>query len=508
MQQLRPLDYWLHYKVMQATGVEQALGGEAQALAALKALAEDYERQARGAQADVPRMIPAAFTGEGMNSGLLGLGIASFGGLVSGGMVSGMVSDMSDDRLAELTRAGPVQLGGKDGGYAIAVAPDGSLSQDISFEGKVAEGLTGKVKVKTKMDACPDASGKVTVESDVDSTMQVAGKPGTGGYVRSHFVYERYLDDDAHLVDGPDGSSSNLRISLGGTENGRDQSLDLTTGWTRGGTELFTEHGHSGFSIFRMDEAQRAMKMVESAQLLQTLMAEVMLRGMKQAPWESGRCIRLDARSTPSKRSGAKPSTSFDVVAAPRVKADGSMPGGSVRATLDGGQSLARDGEKLAPDARYAYVAPSKKDQSASIAFEARSKRGVGRATLAFDTKEQQAYRIAGGQNDFVANTVACSLGRPFDIPSSAGMVMHMSGGEGGGSWTLSGHAAGVAWSGGGRYTVALDGGDGSGTLQATGTSTITSPMGRFSDSVAPVFSLTPVEQDCTADGAPAPAPQ
>ncbi|UWX04146.1 hypothetical protein H1235_01800 [Pseudoxanthomonas sp. NC8] len=98
--------------------------------------AEDYERQARGAQAQVPRMIPAAFTGEGMNSGLLGLGVASFGGLVSGSMVSGMVSDMSDDRLAELTHAGPVQLGGKDGGYAITVSADGSLSWTSVSKGR------------------------------------------------------------------------------------------------------------------------------------------------------------------------------------------------------------------------------------------------------------------------------------------------------------------------------------------------------------------------------------
>ena len=41
LQALRPLDYWLHYRLMQATGVEEALGGEAQAVAALKALADD-----------------------------------------------------------------------------------------------------------------------------------------------------------------------------------------------------------------------------------------------------------------------------------------------------------------------------------------------------------------------------------------------------------------------------------------------------------------------------------
>ena len=40
-------DYWLHYKLMQATGIEKELGGEAQAIEALKALGEAYERKLR-----------------------------------------------------------------------------------------------------------------------------------------------------------------------------------------------------------------------------------------------------------------------------------------------------------------------------------------------------------------------------------------------------------------------------------------------------------------------------
>ena len=147
-------------------------------------------------------------------------------------------------------------------------------------------------------------------------------------------------------------------------------------------------------------------------------------------------------------------------------------------------------------DARFDYANPAKKDQQATVSFEARSRRGVGRVTLDFDTRKG-AYRITGGQNDFRADTVVCSVTEPFDIPSTAGIVMHMSGGDGGGSYTLSGKAAGVAWSGGGRYTLALGNGGGSGSLKATGTATIASPMGSFSDSVAPTFTLTPAEKDC-----------
>ena len=46
-------------------------------------------------------------------------------------------------------------------------------------------GLNGKVKMKSKMAACPDADGKVTVDIEVDSQMSVSGKPGTGGSVHT-----------------------------------------------------------------------------------------------------------------------------------------------------------------------------------------------------------------------------------------------------------------------------------------------------------------------------------
>ena len=64
----------MHYKMMQATGIEEALGGEVQAVAALKAIGMSYERKLNSFKTEAPRMIPAAFTGEGMDAGFLGMG--------------------------------------------------------------------------------------------------------------------------------------------------------------------------------------------------------------------------------------------------------------------------------------------------------------------------------------------------------------------------------------------------------------------------------------------------
>ena len=62
--------------------------------------------------------------------------------------------------------------------------------------------------------------------------------------------------------------------------------------------------------------------------------------------------------------------------------------GGTVTATLNGGASLQPASGKVPADARYQYAGPAQKKEKATIDFEARSKRGVGKATLEFDTRQ------------------------------------------------------------------------------------------------------------------------
>lgn len=497
LRKIVPFDYLVHYRVMETTGMVEALGGEDRAVAALKALGEEYERKLRGAEADAARMIPAAFDGTGIDSGFVGMSVGAFGGLIAGGMVSSAVSRMSDAQLGELVREGPIQLGGKDGRFVMQFDESGAVDQTMEFDGKVSEGLTGKVKVKIHIDACPDPTGMLTVTMAVDSQMGVDGKPGVGGFVRSEFKLERFLDDDAHLIDDG-GSTAEMTMTAGGNQGDRSQSFEARMGYGRGATGAHEDYSNErGFSIFHMDEVRHAASLAEQSFLYQNLVAEVMLRGIGTGggPWESGRCVELKVASDPGKRKGIRPNTAFDIEAMPRARSDGAPTGGTVTATLDGGESLQPASGKVPADATYGYAGPAQKKEKASIAFEARSKRGVGRATLDFDTGGG-AYRIKGGQNDFFANVVVCPLAGPFDIKSTAGIVMHMSGGEDGGSWTMSGKAAGATWSGGGSYTLKL-GEDGSGWLEAQGTSTIGVPGGRFSDSVEPVFSVTPVDEAC-----------
>ena len=476
-------EFWAHYRLMQATGMEAALGGEEQAIAALAAVSSAFERSAIAAQSDAPRLIRASFDGNGLDAGVMGVGYGLFGGLLTGGM------------LGSLSREEAADLAGKELGFEHA---DGSAKiniteagLDTTLEHAVNEGgVSGRVKTRIHLDACPDPDGKLVVTIDTESQMSAGGK---GGLVKISYRRERWLDDDARLSDA---AAEDFEVEMSGAGTTGDKlSFAERRTVSRDGRESGGVSSQEGFDIFHLEDAKHTEQLRDNTRDLMRVVADAMLMGMGQdPPYESGRCIDLNVRSDPTKRAGARPNTAYTLFAEPRARLDGAPARGTVTATLDGTSALSPT-DKVKADARFDYANPDKKEQTATVAFESRSRRGVGRAALVFDTKKG-GYRVVGGQNDFKVNALVCSLGEPFHLKSSAGIVMHMSGGENGGSYTVSGQAAGVAWSGNGRYTLAIDGGEG-GRLNAQGITTITSPMGRFSDSVEPTFSLTPAAEAC-----------
>jgi hypothetical protein len=482
-------DYWLHYKLNQATGMEEALGGEAQAVRALKALGDAYERRIRGLEADVPRMIRTDFTGEGMASGFMGMGMGSFVGMLTGGLVS----SLSDQQIASMMEKGPIRWANEQGSFEMNVGDDGSVDQRTEFEVNES-GINGKVRIKTHMETCPDDNGRVTIDIEADSQMSVQGKPGTGGSIHTQMKYERYLDDDAHLIDGADGGAMNLRARMGGIENFQQQSYDVTLGYERGGAPFSEVHDAQGFSIFRPEEGQRVQELLKGTMMLQLLMAESALRGMQSGPpWEKGRCIDLKVTSSPAKRTGLQPSTSFDLEAAPRVKSDGRPAGGTVTATLTGGAQLQPDTGKVRADARYGYTAPEKQNETASIAFESRSKRGVGRATLDFDTKAASAYRIEGGADEFHGTGMACDLGQQFFVEGSGNTVRFEPSSPQGGRYSYSGTMSGFRVFGHGTYTVNYRD-DTAVSIRASGPGSVVTPAGTMTREGREEYNLTPVD--------------
>jgi len=176
-----------------------------------------------------------------------------------------------------------------------------------------------------------------------------------------------------------------------------------------------------------------------------------------QKAWQSGQCIDLQVRSDPAKRKGAKPNTAYTLYAEPRAKSDGAPAGGTVKATLSGGSRLNPTG-KVKADATFDYQNPTKKDERASIDFESRSKRGVGKATVEFDTKKRPSYRIdfaqcPGGGRESMR---ACDVSKPFTVTACGGMasITHIPSSDRAGTWTFKFSGAGGFADATGSYTL------------------------------------------------------
>jgi hypothetical protein len=415
-----PNDLWLHYKVMEASGMVDALGGEEKAVAALLALGKAYERRfQKFSQEDAPKLVPASFTGNGTDAAMAGLGMGAAAGMIGNGVLGSAASGMSDEQLRDFANKGPVKFGGRDGAAEVKLGEDGSVAQEMDFPVTGIDGLDGKVKVKTKMEACPDPQGKVTVDIEIESKVSVTGKPGTGGTIRAKNRYTRYLDDDAHLINGEGGSESENRIQISASGEGGDKFADVGGSFARNGTATSRNFGESGFSPFRPAEAKQAQAAIDGIGNFLNMMAEIMLRGIgKDAPWESGHCVKLDVRVNPEKRKGAKPNTQYLLFAEPKAKSDGMPTGGTVKATLKGASKLSPT-DKVKAVAKFDYTNPGEEEQSASIDFEARSKRGVGRATLEFDTKKG-GYQIALDNGESITT---CDITKPFSGRIGGGMI-------------------------------------------------------------------------------------
>lgn len=494
LRKLAPFDYYLHYKLMQATGMDVALGGEAAAISALRALGEAYERSLRGEDGNLPRLQPVKFTAEGMNSGLIGISFATVPMMSSGLGAAGNLGNWNEAQLQEAIAKGPMPLLGEGSPPGSPTVQYTQTDATITMDMEVKEGnLAGKMSMKFRMDTCPDASGKVTVDIEVASDMALAGNAGSGGKVTSRMHVERHVDDDARLIDSDNDYQSTGSMTLHGRGgSGGGSMLDLTL-HTIGDPTI---NDRSGIGLFDGAESARVVQLARGTQDIMSGLVHNMLTGLNgavgKAPWESGQCVRLDVTSSPTRRKGVKPGTRFQIEAKPRASADSLPTGGTVQATLSGGQQLEPSGGKIPADAKYTYAAPDKKDESASIALEARSRRGVGRATLEFDTKQKRAYHAAGGGGHFHGSGTICDLEEPFTLTGSGVTMTFTPSSAQGGSYAYQGNMSGFAVWGGTSYTVSAD--ENGGSMTGTGSGCVRTPMGTRCANGTEKYTLTPTD--------------
>lgn len=426
------LEYPAYRELMKTSGLDAALGSEAKADAALRELFAGYERKVRSLESDLPKMLPMAYGG-------IEIGYSGF----AASMITGMLQNQAAVELS--------QRGGKEG------QPSGNHSQSsndskvdvqwsqshtastIEFEGEFPGGMKGKLSTKVEVDTCPDASGKINVEFTSNSQLRSTTSAGTGGSIKVTAKLAKFLDDDAHLID--DRMDSEVHVEQSAFGNGTGSFVDLTQ-------TLSTTRGETGTKVNRRSQAatDASVQAAEGLAQMGMLAATMVLNDAKKA-WESGRCVDLKVTSSPGQRKGIKPNTAFDLEAKPRAKADGAPAGGTVTATLSGGEQLNPANTKVKADAKFSYAGPAKKKDRASIDFEARSKRGVGKATLEFST-EQDAYRLVGIGPCNITGDV-CDLAQPFTAKGCV-TVDHTPTSDRAGTMTYSGQGM----SGKGSYTI------------------------------------------------------
>jgi hypothetical protein len=473
------IEYPLTRGLMKAGGLDAALGGEANAEAALQALFALYEHKAHELAAGLPTLFDERSGGGGsFGSG----GSAGTGGVGASSTVSGIQNEMAEQAWERAQEEG--QSSGShtssDGSASVDWTENGYTST-TTVEGNLPEGLKGKVTTKVKSVACPDAQGKVEVEFESTSDLS-AGDGSAQTKVSSKLV--KHLDDDANLIDEDMDSDVHVEQTTGAGSH-----VDVTD-------TLSTSRGEVGSKV----NGRNRSASDEDVQLAQGLAkmgryaAWQALNAAKKA-WESGKCVKLEVRSDPAKRTGAKPNTAYTLFAEPRAKSDGAPTGGTVKATLSGEHMLNPRDKKVPADAKFDYQNPERKDQSAAIDFEARSKRGVGKASLDFDTRKS-GYRFVGGSGDPV-DQVVCDIDHSFVLNGKL-FGVELSGGKSGSyKFVRTPNIPGLSWKAQGSYDIVFPNGeDKPGTMTAHGDGTIHAGAQSRHTTGGETFTLTPVE-DC-----------
>ena len=401
--EITKLEYALTRRLMKAGGLDAALGGEAKADSALTALFVDYERKARALQTELPKAFAPANEGGGGGMG----GAEGWGGAAASSVLGGSQAETAArawengvDR-GETTGHAEANIGGDH----VSVDWTGdSATMTSEVEGNIPGGLKGKVKTTVSLKTCPDAEGKVVAEFESNSSV-AAGGASADSRVKSKVT--AFVDDDANLIDDKlDSQSSAQQSTSGGAHVDANDDLSTVTGAAGGKTNAMS--GGATETDGKMAQGMASMGRYAARQAILAA----------QKAWQSGKCVKLEVRSDPAKRKGAKPNTAYTLFAEPRAISDGQPTGGTVKATLNGGNRLNPTG-KVKADAKFDYANPEQKEQSATIDFVARSKRGVGKATLEFDTRKG-GYRIALDNGESITT---CDITKPFSGKIGAGMI-------------------------------------------------------------------------------------
>jgi len=289
------------------------------------------------------------------------------------------------------------------GESAVTRTNDGTVGTRELSEGIKIDASTDRVEVTTKhtftdkagvtttlvtrnvVTPCPKADGTFEASASIDTSSTI-NNGATGKRVTLDVTINGTVDDNADLV----GYDLTSRVQYADFVASRGGFVDLTIKLPQAGSPT-GEYTRGGGTV--------TSEIVENASALSTLMvvlAGTRLSATAKKGWESGRCVALQPTVSAGPK-GLQPSASVTINAAPRSKIDGTPTVGTVTALLSGGGAGVDPSSTPVPaDAEFTYQAPGEKDKTGQVALEARSRRGVAKATIDFDTAGSPTVRIAG----------------------------------------------------------------------------------------------------------------
>jgi hypothetical protein len=384
-----------------------------------------------------------------------------------------MIASLGAEAAANLVDGVHTGSGTTAEGIDITATKDtGTMSITVS---KTIDGVEVTIGTTVTVSPCPDASGLAKASGVMTAS---ASKGGVGHRFSYAADVEIQVGDDAEVAS----TSETFSAEQGDVSGAGEQYVAVSIG-ADGTAQVTQQRGDL--------PADYAQKAANGAQIMARLLAYRLVDAAEKT-WKSGRCVKLQP-TTSDGPGGVRPGASITITAAPRSAIDGAAVGGTVTATLtDGAASVDPSNTELPADATFTYVAPPEAEQTGTVSLEARSRRGVAKASVRFDTYPL-SFAAEGGGGDFRGTGVICDLREPFTISGTGLTLSFTPSDRSGGSYTISGNAGGASWSGGGKYRIRLNPAGNAGKLRVRGTNTITTPLGSFSDTAVAAFDLRSV---------------
>ncbi len=220
---------------------------------------------------------------------------------------------------------------------------------------------------------CPDVNGLWTVDSFLD----VTGQAGNA-YQHARFSFELIaeVDDDAQLT-GRNQLKSSTQTGTANTTNGYDTtsgSADVSV------TQFADGHFGDGSGSYQGMTDAEAIGWLNMGLMSGLLYRDQLLPSL-QKMLDAGRCVNITVMPSAGPMNLAR-STTVDLLTKPRAKSGNTSAttGGTVQAMfkVNAGGSIAELGSKVPADATFHYVSPPDYQQTETVTFKARSKRGTG----------------------------------------------------------------------------------------------------------------------------------